>query len=304
MSESKDVLNQLAKLQEKPVRSARDLNVLEAAKTKAATVRQKVVAPVEKPSFFASLLSKPLWLGTGSLAAAALSVFVLFGHQVEPETKVASAPEANSPAPAAPAPVMGVPAPKIAAKDETVARVEKASPTIKADRAIAKSEAKVAAPKVIASAEVAVIAPTLPPPVVLAETPKAPPATAPVAAPAPAPAPVALAAPMPPASEAARSQSTASGRVAIAAAPSVDSMARKRESVSSLNLSAVDPCVADIKAVPIEKQNLSIELTKQLLERCSRSVPKAQWPADIDWAKKLLDQQQEKLLLKSTEKPQ
>jgi hypothetical protein len=307
MSKSKDVLNQLAKLQEKPPRSARDLSVLEAAKIKASTVRQKVVTPVEKPSFFASLLSKPLWLGTGSLAAAALSVFVLFGHQVEPETKVASAPEAASPAPVAPAPpapVVGVPAPQIAAKDESVARVEKASPTIKADRAIAKSEAKVVAPKVIASAEVAVIAPTLPPPVVLAETPKASPATAPVAAPAPASAPVALAAPMPPASEAARSQSTASGRVAIAAAPSVDSMARKRESVSSLNLSAVDPCVADIKAVPIEKQNLSIELTKQLLERCSRSVPKAQWPADIDWAKKLLDQQQEKLLLKSTEKPQ
>jgi hypothetical protein len=286
MNESKDILNQLAKWQEKPVRSARDLTVLEAAKTKAATVRQKVVAPVEKPSFFASLLSKPVWLGTGSLAAAALSVFVLFGHQVEPETKVASAPEAAAPTPVAAAPA--APAPQATNVTEPVAIVEKVAPIAKADRAITKSEAKVATPKVIASAEVPVIAPALPPPVALAETPNASPAAAPASAPASssAPAPVALAAPMPPAPEAARAQSSASGRVAIS------------------SLKAVDTCVADIKAVPAEKQNLNTEMTKQLLERCSRSVPKAQWPADIDWAKKLLDQQQEKSLLKSTEKPQ
>jgi hypothetical protein len=276
MSESKDVLNQLAKLQEKPPRSARDLSVLEAAKLKAAIVRQRVIAPVEKPSFFANFLSKPLWLGTGSLAAAALSVFVLFGHQVEPETKVASAPETAAPIPAAapPAPVLVVPAPQIATKDESVARVEKASPIVKADRAIAKSEAKVAAPKVVASAEVAVPAPAPPPPVALAESPNASPAAAPAAAPAQAP--VALAAPMSPAPEAARVQSSASGRAAIS------------------SLKAVDTCLAEIKAVPVEKQNLGTELTKQLLERCSRSVPKSQWPVEIEWAKKLLDQQQEK----------
>ncbi len=293
MSESKDVLNQLAKLQEKPPRSARDLSVLEAAKTKAATVRQRVVDPEEKPSFFASLLSKPLWLGTGSLAAAALSVFVLFGHQVEPETKVASAPHAAAPTPAAvapapapaPAPVLAVPTPQTAIVKEPVTVVEKVAPIVKADRAIVKSEAKVAAPKVIAFAEVAVIAPAPPLPVALAESPLAA-SPVPMPAPAAAPAPLALAAaPVPPVTEAARAQSS-SGRVAIS------------------SLKAVDTCVADIKTVPVEKQNLSTELTMQLLERCSRSVPKAQWPAEIEWAKKLLDQQQEKSLLKSTEKPQ
>ncbi len=282
MNEPKDLLNQLAKLQDKPPRSARDLSVLNAAKAKAATVRQKVVAPIEKPSFFANFLSKPLWLGTGSLAAAALSVFVLFGYQVEPETKVASATEATAPIPAAapPAPVLAVPSLQSTTAKEPVAVVEKIAPIAKADRAMAKSEAKVAAPKVIASVDVAATAATAPPPVTLSESPNASPAVAPSAAPAPAP-------------EAARAPSGASGRVGISSAPAADTAARKRESSAS-SVNAVDTCVVTIKAVPVEKQNLSTELTKQLLESCSRSVPKAQWPAEIEWAKKLLDQQQEK----------
>jgi hypothetical protein len=298
MSEPNDMLNQLAKSQDKPPRSARDLAVLEAAKMKAATVRKKVLAPVEKQSFFASLLSKPLWLGTGSLAAAALSVFVLFGHQAEPETKIASAPEATAPSPVAapPAPVLAAPSLPSTTAKEPVVVAEKIAPMAKADRAIAKSEAQVAAPKVIASADVAVTVPS--PNAAL-------PAPASAAAPAatPVPAPVALAATMPPAPEAARAQSSASGGVGISSAPAADTMARRRESSAS-SVNAVDTCVANIKAVPVEKQNLSTELTKQLLESCSRSVPKAQWPADIEWAKKLLDQQQEKSLLKSNEKPQ
>jgi hypothetical protein len=211
------------------------------------------------------------------LAAAALSVFVLFGHQAEPETKVASAPEATAPTPAAapPATVLAVPSQQKTTVKEPVAVVEKIAPMAKADRAIAKSEAQVAAPKVFASSDIAVTAPSqnaaLPAP-----------ASAPAAAPVPAP--VALAAPVP-------------------SAPAADTMARRRESSAS-SVNAVDTCVANIKAVPVEKQNLSTELTKQLLESCSRSVPKAQWPADIEWAKKLLDQQQEKSLLKSNEKPQ
>jgi hypothetical protein len=73
---------------------------------------------------------------------------------------------------------------------------------------------------------------------------------------------------------------------------SADSVARKRESPSALV--ATNPCVLDIKAIPLERQTLAVESTKQLLMQCAQSVPKTQWPTDIEWARKLLDQQQEK----------
>jgi hypothetical protein len=105
MSEPKDVLNQLARLatsQAKPPRSARDLAVLEAAKAKAVMNKQIAIGSAKKAEPFWRFLNKPMWLGTGSLAAAALSVFIVFGHQVAPDEKVASAPVSAVPA-AAPA---------------------------------------------------------------------------------------------------------------------------------------------------------------------------------------------------------
>jgi hypothetical protein len=96
---------------------------------------------------------------------------------------------------------------------------------------------------------------------------------------------------------------TLAGRMAVAAAPAAaEPVSRKRELASALV--TTNACVLDIKAIPVERQTLATESTKQLLAQCAQAVPKAQWPADIEWAKKLLDEQQEKSLLKSTDKPQ
>jgi hypothetical protein len=238
MSERDDSLYKLANLQEKPPRSARDLAVLEAAKAKAVMNKQKAVIPVKKVESFWSYLSKPMWLGTGSLAAAALSVFIVFGHQVAPEQKVASAPSA------APSP----------ASDVSSNREEaRSAPAISAKRDAAppKKEISVQVSKQIATAEVN-------------KTDVAKAVREPNVEVAAAPAPAAVA----------------------------DSVARKRESQSALV--ATNRCVLDIKAIPLERQTLAVESTKQLLVQCAQSVPETQWPNDIEWAKKLLDQQQEK----------
>jgi hypothetical protein len=300
MSERDDRLYELAKLQEKPPRSARDLAVLEAAKAKAVMNKQKTVAPSKKAEKFWSFLSKPMWLGTGSLAAAALSVFIVFGHQVAPEEKVASAPVAAAPTSATPVPApVAAPSP---ASDVASNREEARSApaiSVKRDAAPPKKEISVQVSKQIAKAEVNntdVAKAVREPNVEVASAPSAVP---------PAPAPVALASPpviveAPPAAINARVQSSAapSVRMAIAPAPApapaaaADSVARKRESSSALV--ATNQCVLDIKAIPVERQTFAVESTKQLLTQCARNVPKTQWPTDIEWARKLLDQQQEK----------
>jgi hypothetical protein len=285
MSERDEVLYKLAKLQEKPPRSARDLAVLEAAKAKAVINRQKVAAPVKTAESFWSFLSKPMWLGTGSLAAAALSVFIVFGHQVSPEEKVVQPPVAAVPAPAS------APAPEVAKIHDE----ERPAPsiTIKRDTVPPKKEAVIPASKKVIAAEVETteIAKALPEPAAVASAP--------------------LAAEVPASAAALRSQtsippSQPSGRIAVAAAPApaiaADGVARKRESGSALV--APNTCLLDIKAIPLERQTLAFESTKQLLLQCAQSIPKSQWPADIDWAKKLLDLQREKSLLNATEKPQ
>jgi hypothetical protein len=294
MSERDDSVYTLAKLQEKPARSTRDLAVLEAAKAKAAMNKQKLGTPVKKAESFWSYLSKPMWLGTGSLAAAALSVFIVFGHQVAPDEKVASAPDAaasTSVAPAAapapaPAPVVAPPPTSDVSSNREAAR---SAPVIsvRRDAAAPKKELSVQQNKQIATAsEPAVAAPSAPLAVAPAPT-IAPVAVAPslsIEAPAAAP------------SSRVQSSGAPSGRMAVATAPApavvADSVARKRESTSALV--ATDTCVLDIKAIPVERQTLAVEATKQLLIQCAQSVPKTQWPTDIDWAKKLLDQQQEK----------
>jgi hypothetical protein len=99
---------------------------------------------------------------------------------------------------------------------------------------------------------------------------------------------------------------------APAPAPSIGGVARKREvapnlkasDVSASNLIGTESCVADIKAVPLDKQSLLVQATKQLLDRCAKSFGNAAWPQEIEWAKKLVDNQTEKSLLKSIEKPQ
>jgi hypothetical protein len=301
MSERDDSLYELAKLQEKPPRSTRDLTVLEAAKAKAAMNKQKLGTPVKKVESFWSYLSKPMWLGTGSLAAAALSVFIVFGHQVAPEEKVESTPVAAAPTTVASAPAPTPVAAASPASDVTSNREEARSApaiSVKRDAAPPKKEISVQVSKQIATAEVnnTNVAKT-------AREPNVEVAAAPSAPVPPSPAPVALASPpvsveAPPASINARVQSSAapSGRMAVAAAPApavtADSVARKRESPSALV--ANNTCVLDIKAVPPERQTLSIETTRQLLLQCEKNVPKTQWPTDIEWARKLLDQQQEK----------
>jgi hypothetical protein len=307
MSERDDSLYTLAKLQEKPPRSMRDLTVLEAAKAKAAMNKQKLHTPVKKAESLWSYFSKPMWLGTGSLAAAALSVFIVFGHQVAPEEKVASAPVAAAPAIVASAPVTAPVAAPSPASDMTSNREEARSApaiSVKRDAAPPKKESSVQVSKQIATAEVnntdvakAVREPNVE--VTAAPSAPVPPSPAPISVPTP----VALASPpvsveAPPAAINARVQSSAapSGRMAVAAAPApavtADNVARKRESPSALV--ATNPCVFDIKAIPLERQTLAVESTKQLLTQCAQSVPKTQWPTDIDWARKLLDQQQEK----------
>jgi hypothetical protein len=282
MSERDDSLYKLAKLQEKPSRSVRDLAVLEAAKAKAVMNKQKAVTTVKKVESFWSFLSKPMWLGTGSLAAAALSVFIVFGHQVAPEEKVASAPSA------APAPVSDV------ASNREEARSEPAI-SAKRDAAPPKKEISVQPSKQIVSAEVnnAEIKKTVPEPAVVAPSAPVTVASAPAEI---VPPPVSIEAPAAAPSPRVQSSGAPSGRIAVAAAPApavvADSVARKRESPSALV--ATNPCVLDIKAIPLERQTLAVESTKQLLVQCTQSVPKTQWPTDIDWAKKLLDQQQEK----------
>jgi hypothetical protein len=282
MSERDDSLYKLAKLQEKPSRSVRDLAVLEAAKAKAVMNKQKAVTTVKKVESFWSFLSKPMWLGTGSLAAAALSVFIVFGHQVAPEEKVASAPSA------APAPVSDV------ASNREEARSEPAI-SAKRDAAPPKKEISVQPSKQIVSAEVnnAEIKKTVPEPAVVAPSAPVTVASAPAEI---VPPPVSIEAPAAAPSPRVQSSGAPSGRIAVAAAPApavvADSVARKRESPSALV--ATNPCVLDIKAIPLERQTLAVESTKQLLVQCAQSVPKTQWPTDIDWAKKLLDQQQEK----------
>jgi hypothetical protein len=289
MSERDDSLYTLAKLQERPPRSARDLAVLEAAKVKAALNKQKAVIAGKKAESFWSFLGKPMWLGTGSLAAAALSVFIVVGHQVAPDEKVASAPVAAAPASApatAPPPVSEV----AIQRDVAVPKKEAATQTSKQKVTSESNNADLAKVGPAPSLE------PVPAPVALASVPTSPPANveAPVAsttsqAQLPVPA-------------------SPSGRMAVAAAPAPafagapSGIARKRESTASL--AAPDTCLLDIKAIPLERQTLAAESTKQLLTQCAQSVPKTQWPTDIDWAKKLLDQQQEKSLLNAAEKPQ
>jgi hypothetical protein len=204
MSERDDSLYTLAKLQEKPPRSTRDLAVLEAAKAKAAMNKQKAVTPIKKPESFWSFLSKPMWLGTGSLAAAALSVFIVFGHQVAPEEKVASVPTAAAPTSVAPAPApVAAPLP---ASDVASNREEARSSTaisVKRDAAPPKKEISVQISKQIATAEVNntnVAKAAREPNVEVAAAPSAPvpPSPAPISVPAPvalAPPPVSFEAP-------------------------------------------------------------------------------------------------------------
>jgi hypothetical protein len=243
MSDEFDAINQLAKLQDKPPRTARDLAVLEAAKSKAAITRQTLSQPAKKPEPFWSFLSKPIWLGTGSLAAALLSVFIVFGQQEPPQQKtaeIASAPIAAAPevAPAV------TPKPALTPKKQTPV----ASP---APVAIAKrSESRAALEKREGSADVASV-----------EQPK-------LAAPS------ALAMPAPAAS-------------------------RKRDLASSLSES--DSCVSEIKAVPFEQQNLAVETTRLLLERCDKSLANMPSSTDLEWAKKLIESQPEKFRLKPVE---
>jgi hypothetical protein len=282
MSERDDKLYEFAKLQEKPPRSARDFAVLEAAKAKAVMNKQKAVTSVKSAESFWSFLSKPVWLGTGSLAAAALSVFIVFGHQVAPEEKVASAPVAGAPTSAASAPAPAPVAAPSPASDVASNREESRSApaiSVKRDAAPPKKEISVQPNKQIASVEVnnaGVAKAVREPTVAVAAAPSAPV----LSSPAPEAAPVAA----------------PSGRMAVAAAPApavtADNVARKRESPSALV--ATNPCVLDIKAIPLERQSLAVESTKQLLMQCAQNVPKTQWPTDIEWARKLLDQQQEK----------
>jgi hypothetical protein len=306
MSERDDSLYTLAKLQEKPPRSTRDLVVLEAAKAKAAINKQKAVTPIKKLESFWSFLSKPMWLGTGSLAAAALSVFIVFGHQVAPEEKVASAPVAAAPTTVASALAPAPAAAPSPASDVASNREEaRSAPAISVKRDVAPPKKEISAQpsKQTASAEVSnasVAKAAREPNVEVAAAPSAPVPPSPAPAPAPvalAPPPVSFEAPAV-AATSPRVQSSAapSGRMAVAAAPApaiaADNVARKRESPSALV--ATNPCVLDIKVIPLERQTLAVESTKQLLMQCAQSVPKTQWPTDIEWARKLLDQQQEK----------
>jgi hypothetical protein len=247
MSDEFDAINKLAKLQDKPPRTARDLAVLEAAKSKAAITRQTLSQPAKKPEPFWSFLSKPIWLGTGSLAAALLSVFIVFGQQEPPQQKTAeigSAPIAAAPE-VAPAVAPAVtPKPALTPKKQTPV----ASP---APVAIAKqSESRAALEKREGSADVASV-----------EQPK-------LAAPS------ALAMPAPAA-------------------------ARKRDSASNLNAS--DACISEIKTIPFERQNLAVETTRLLLERCEKSLANMSLPTDLEWAKKLIESQPEKFRLKPVE---
>jgi hypothetical protein len=293
MSEPDDVLNRLARLQDQPARSARDLAVLEAARSQAAMVRQKAIAPTHKRNSVWDFVSKPMWLGTGSLAAAFLSVFIVFGSHKEPESKrdeIASAPVAvSAPSPAA----------------EPVAKAETAAPTQEpvsvakqvTDRGgSAKREQAVKLSKPVVVADVAIAEQSK-------MTPERPVIEASSMAPATTvPAPLAVAAPAP-ATVSPPLLSAPSGKVAAAAAaPAFDGQARKREVTSNLN--APDTCLADIKAIPIDRQSLSVEATKQLIERCGKNLSSSSLPSDIAWAKKLFDVSLEKSLLKSTEKPQ
>jgi hypothetical protein len=269
-----DVLNTLAKLQEKPPRSARDLAVLEAARAKATLNRQVASAPVKEASSFLRFLSKPMWLGTGSLAAAALSVFIVFGHQAEQPQQMkkdgpvlAQAPTVN--VEVAKAEVPKVETPKVEAKKAITAAVSepvrnrsketRESKQSTQQDVVAKVEtAQMVAEKAVPDAAVQpsqVAAASLPPAA-------APMATAPMAT-----------APM-------------------AAARAPEGLARKRDLSSGLGAS--ESCLIEMKAVPVDKQTLNIEATRLLLERCAQSFPRNQWPSEIEWAKKLLDNRQEK----------
>jgi hypothetical protein len=299
MSDEFDILNKLAKMQGKPARTARDMAVLQAARSKAAITRQTLTPVAKKPDSFWSFLTKPMWLGSGSLAATLLAVFIVFGREAPLQQKtveIASAPVVVEPstATASELPV----SPPAAAPNRELRPKAQAAATSAVPIAAPKRQSDSAAPaKQEASADVAKVEPSRLP-AALPEPLPATPAPAPQAASAPAALAMPALASNPALAGAPSSAPGASGRMATAA-PSFEAALRKRDSVS--NVSPSNACISEIKAVPVERQNLDAETTRQLLVRCAKSLANFPSPTEVDWAKKLIDSHPEKLRPKPEE---
>jgi hypothetical protein len=292
----KDRLASLAQAQPNLPQSRRDRSVLEAARQQAAMQRKKHGEPVPASrSGFFGWLSKPMWVGSGSVLASLLVMFLVTGNPVV-EDKTTPALPAASPAPTAPtaptAPVVAMasnPATAPAAEStSTSERREQEIPgkavnkpklqeSVELKKAPAMKASEASPPN--ASAPVADSPAASAPPVSAAPAP----ALAPV--PSPAPAPVAAAAPAP------------SARVSAAMATAPQGLAkdasRKREEPRTESVpqevmpESVQACIKALSAVPENQRTSQYPVVKRLVQHCVQQFPKTEWPDNLLWIKQL-----------------
>jgi hypothetical protein len=290
MTIPKDRLATLAQAQPDLPKTQKDELVIEAARQKAAMLRQKhgELVPATRSGFF-GWLSKPMWVGSGSVLASLLVMFLVTGNPVV-EDKTTPALPAASPAPTAPtAPVVAMaPTPAAAPAAASTATSERREQEIPV-KAVNK-------PKLQESVELkkapAMKASEASPPnasAPVADTPDA--SAAPVSAapaPAPTPAPVAAAAPAP----------APSARVSAAMATLPHGLAknasRKREEPRTESVpqevmpESVQACTKALSSVPENQRSAQYPKVKSLAQHCLQQYPKTEWPDNLSWIKQII----------------